>query len=1741
MGVRFQGKAGASHFSNVPVSLHADTVPERAGYATLGVIAGALPSRDEHVSGAARTHAPVVAFDNLVTKGNGAQNLAQNLAGGMGIPDWVPVTGLSAWLTPAPPLSMVPPSSSPVNWLNPVSGNWSDAANWSTGLAPNANNDVTISVAGTYTVTINAAESANSLTIDNSTATVAVSAAQFSVSTTIDVVAGHLSLAKGAVLGGQSVSVAAGSTLTENGKDSLNSALLNSGHVVVAGTLDLTFGGSLGGTVSGAGTLAITGGNVSVESGADIAPGMVLVDGGTLSVATGLDVTLAAPLKFGDVGGGEGFLSGGGTLTTTGSTSVADNGAGSFAVGPSGFGGITWVNAGTVSDAGGVSFAYNWTLLNQAGATFNLTSDDARLSALNPGASVSNAGTLAKTGGTGTSTIAVAVTNSGLLEAASGTLSVQAPLSNSGELLATSGAWLDLSQAVLANLSGTTLTGGSYEADANSTIELATETTITTLDATVTLSGAGSTIQSLSLVTGQQVTLDNTLATIGLNGTLALLAGRSFTAALAFTDNGLLKLGEASFTAMNGLMLSSTGTLLGNGTVAGAIGNSGWIDASGGILTVSGAVSSTGTLAAAAGATLDLTGGGSLGGTVSGAGTLAITGGNVSVESGADIAPGMVLVDGGTLSVATGLDFTLAAPLTLGDAGGGSGILSGGGILTTKGKTIVADNGAGRVAATLNGINWVNAGTVRDAGGISFQAANSTLQNQAGATFNLTSDDGSFYWNGSSGDYVSNAGTLAKTGGTGISAIGVAVNNTGLIQIDTGTLDVAGGGSLGGTVKGAGTLAITGSSILSVASGADIAPGMVLVDGGTLSVASGANVVPGMVLVDGGGALSVATGLDFTLAAPLTLGDVSGGTGALSGGGTLTTTGSTSVADNGAGGSAAALEGINWVNAGTVSDAGGISFQAGNSTLQNQAGATFNLTSDDGSFYWSLNGPASVSNAGTLAKTGGTGTSVIGVAVNNTGLIQIDTGTLDLAGGGSLGGTVSGAGTLAITGGTILSVASGADIAPGMVLVDGGGELSVATGLDFTLAAPLTFGDVVGGTGTLSGGGTLTTTGSTSVADHGGAALNGITWVNAGTVSDAGPIFLEAANSTLQNQADATFNLTSDEGSLIGSVEDFVVNAGTLAKTGGTGTSTIAAAVINSGLLEAASGTLALQGSLSNSGELLATSGAWLDLSHATLANLSGTTLTGGSYEAVPNAVIELASNTTITTLDATITLNGPGSTIQWLNILTDQQVTLDNTLATIGLTGTLALFTGRTFTAALAFTNNGLLKLGEAGGDIGFAAVKGLTISSTGTLLGYGGVTGAIGNSGLIEASGGTLTVSGALSGTGTLGAAAGATLDLTNAEALTGTLSGAGTLQLDNGTYTLAGSTAGIGSVLVDAGATLDLTAGGAVPGNIGGAGVLELSGAYTIAGSVAGPATVSVDAGSSLTGSGSLGSALAGAGSVTASGGTLTLTGAAGGTLAFQAAAGATLDLKGGGSLVGNVGGSGTVILDSALTFQSGATLTAANVLQTQNVTIADGETVTNAAGNHYTIQDAKGVTVSLLGSVLGKFSNAGTFTANGPGTVKIDNSVLNSGLMTAASGRMTFLAPTRNDGTIRAGAHTHVAFNGQLAGTGTLDIGASAAINLTKGASAGQTANFLSTTGTLDLGHPLNFLGHIAGFGSSDVIDLLKTAANGFTFAGNTLTLTESGTTVASLNLTGSYTSSSFTLASDNHGGTLIKFV
>ena len=152
-------------------------------------------------------------------------------------------------------------------WNNSAGGDWTSSSNWTSGV-PTAADDITIGIAGGYTVSLTTSGAANSLLIDNSAATLNIfdsagSTASLVVqSNVVDsgalelrfgatmVVSGRLSVASGGVLG-----------LDRFGFSTQRSQLGVGGNLVNSGTIDIaTQNAGVGaGTLSVTGTLVNTG------------------------------------------------------------------------------------------------------------------------------------------------------------------------------------------------------------------------------------------------------------------------------------------------------------------------------------------------------------------------------------------------------------------------------------------------------------------------------------------------------------------------------------------------------------------------------------------------------------------------------------------------------------------------------------------------------------------------------------------------------------------------------------------------------------------------------------------------------------------------------------------------------------------------------------------------------------------------------------------------------------------------------------------------------------------------------------------------------------------------------------------------------------------------------------------------------------------------------------------------------------------------------------------------------------------------------------------------------------------------------------------------------------------------------------------------------------------------------------------------------------------------------------------
>ena len=161
---------------------------------------------------------------------------------------------------------------------------------------------------------------------------------------------------------------------------------------------------------------------------------------------------------------------------------------------------------------------------------------------------------------------------------------------------------------------------------------------------------------------------------------------------------------------------------------------------------------------------------------------------------------------------------------------------------------------------------------------------------------------------------------------------------------------------------------------------------------------------------------------------------------------TLTNTGVMTLSNTSATGPVCfgAYTGGTLANQGTIdlTGTGGLQFQHG-AVLDNQAGATLDFQADASTS--GVYGNGTITNEGTLAKTGGTGTSTLNSSINfvNTGTIDVESGTLANAAGGTSTG-----GTFKVAQGAVLDLTGDATVSyEGDYTGSGAGTVSLASGL----------------------------------------------------------------------------------------------------------------------------------------------------------------------------------------------------------------------------------------------------------------------------------------------------------------------------------------------------------------------------------------------------------------------------------------------------------------------------------------------------------------------------------------------------------------------------------------------------------------------------------------------------------------------------------------------------------------------
>lgn len=1093
------------------------------------------------------------------------------------------------------------------------------------------------------------------------------------------------------------------------------------GVISGAGGLTLTAGAqTLSGDNSYTGTTTVNGGTLTL-TGTNAGLNAILINGGVLSVASAANLGATGSI---------GLL--GGTLTTTASfttdrtlfTSMATPG-------------------GRIDIASGTTFGVNGTLsgdgaLEKTGlGTLNLLADNSGFSGdlfVNGGAV--RAGN-SQAFGTGT----IHLVDPTLIFGATGTyanailLDVQTPASaDPATLRAESG--------VTATISGSITQGSGIGVDANQPL---------------VIGGLGRIILSNTSNLWAGTTTVNVGAT--LQGTTGTISGSNTIA------NGLLLLSQpisGTFTKN----VSGTGNVQISGlnagetlTLSGALTNNNGLqvlDSSG--LAITGSVATTGNFSAV---TLNLA-------NLTGVTSQLNNSGAISGVFALNAITNLNLVNSGSIAASIA-NFN------------NSGIFAGGNATVVNSGQIMSGTNALYTQGTGN---LTNSGLIRGgvaASTIRFFGANSSVNNLAAGVISTTGTGGGVLLDGINasvinagsitggnaiqlvaGGTVTNTGTLTSTVGSGVvlQATGSVDNRaSGLIQGATngvtftaGSATIANAGTITGS-NGAGLRLLGGGVVTNAATGQITGTGnaAILVQGGALNLVNQGSLTgtTGIAIVTTGafnnlidlqagsitnGSVTTDTGADtltLNLGARVT-GSINGGAGTDSfiaaGAGSTTLASSISnyemLTKNGSG--TLTLSGANagfatvTVNAGTLNASGGSAIDD-LAAVTIASGATLGVLANET--------VGSLALAGTLAGTG----TLTAARYDLTGALvnaNLGTGTLNqVAGLSTLNGTAA-ATTVAIMGGTLVLGASDrlADAA----------IISVASGASLDLGS---FNDT---TGLLAVSGTLSGTGTLTVAQYqlSGATVN----ANLGT----GTLFQLGGTSVLNGTAAAT-NVMVQGGTLTLGAANRLADAANVAVASGA-TLNLGGNLDTVGIVQLG-GTLAGTGTLTAAQYQLTGTTVNANLGAGTLFQLGGTSTLAGT-----------AAATTVMINGGTLALAGNERLADTAMVQIASGASFDlagrtETIGSIGGLGTLAL-------------GNGRLAIGGTNADMGFG----------GTITGSGDVD---------KNGSGNFTLASNLAQTGRLNLNAGATQ-------FTG--STAGSVRVQGGTLT--GSAAIAGNLAISAG---------------------------------------------------------------------------------------------------------------------------------------------------------------------------------------------------------------------------------------------------------------------------------------------------------------------------------------------------
>ena len=390
-----------------------------------------------------------------------------------------------------------------------------------------------------------------------------------------------------------------------------------------------------------------------------------------------------------------------------------------------------------------------------------------------------------------------------------------------------------------------------------------------------------------------------------------------------------------------------------------------------------------------------------------------------------------------------------------------AGSFNGSGSLTANGG-LHLDAPSGNLS--LTGDSLVNSAAATWSGSTAIiLSGGAVLSNTPSGTFDCAGDG--TIQNGPGSNLLANAGLFRKISGTGTTTIQVPFNHSGTVQLQSGSLSLAGGGSSSGhyEVSSGASLIFSAGVNTATASSVITGAGDFHVTGGTANLLGSVTTL-GAHLFSGGivnlgdnyhpanndlsiGACAVNfDGVDPITAASLTVGGYGslGGSSLVMVSGPMTwnsgfaITGSNSVIANG--GLTISSGGESLIGRTLVNMASGLwtndvnhSFVLGSgAVLSNAPGATFDCVGS--STIGPTTGSGTVANGGLFRTIGAPATTLVQVPFNNNGTVEVQSGTLSLSGGGTNLGAID------VFANATLSLGGGFTLAPG-ASITGPGQL----------------------------------------------------------------------------------------------------------------------------------------------------------------------------------------------------------------------------------------------------------------------------------------------------------------------------------------------------------------------------------------------------------------------------------------------------------------------------------------------------------------------------------------------------------------------------------------------------------------------------------------------------------------------------------------------------------------------------